>query len=67
MAQSFASCYNKAESDGDCTMKRSAKLALGTLIACVLVCGGALLLPKEGGTIACITWDGSLFLTVTRL
>lgn len=60
MAQSFASCYNKAESDGDCTMTKSAKLALGALTACVFLCCGALLLPKEGGTIACITRNGVL-------
>ena len=60
MAQSFASCYNKAESDGDCTMRKSARLALGVLIACVLVCCGMLFLPQKGGTIACITRNGSL-------
>ena len=60
MAQSFASCYNKAESDGDCTMTKTAKLVLGALIACVLVCGGALFLPKENGTMARITRDGNL-------
>lgn len=60
MAQSFASCYNKTESDGDCTMTKTARLALGALISCMLVCGGVLFLPKEGGTIACITRNGSL-------
>ena len=41
-------------------MTKSEKLALGTLIACVLLCCGALFLPEEGGTIARITRDGIL-------
>lgn len=60
MVQSFASCYNKAESEGDYTMTKSAKLALGALLACLLVCCGALFLPKGSGNIACITQDGVL-------
>ena len=41
-------------------MTKSAKLALGALTACVLLCCGALLLPEGDGTSARITRNGVL-------
>lgn len=39
-------------------MTKSVKLALGVLVAAVILCCGALLLPRGSGTVARITQDG---------
>ncbi len=39
-------------------MTKSVKIALGALIAAVILCCGALLLPRKSGTVARITHNG---------